>query len=178
MRLQRLLTLIVVMAGASIVSAQSERPYTDYSNVSPNKIESSDLVDALASERGHHFVMKSVAPPIFFETGKWNLAPEYTDFVRVKLAAALASVDLETFEFIIEGHTDDVGSAELNLQLSLNRAETVRSLLASSGVPASRLKVAGLGEGSPRGDNATAAGRFKNRRVEVVNSGAAKRKKR
>lgn len=68
----------------------------------------------------------------------------------------------------IEGHTDDAGEADANFALSLRRAEAVRSALAAAGVAGSRMEAVGRGEEEPVADNATAAGRARNRRVEIV----------
>jgi len=73
--------------------------------------------------------------------------------------------------FNVEGHTDNVGGAAMNQELSLKRAMTVRDYLIESGVPASRIDVAGLGLSMPVGDNTTTDGRARNRRVEIVVSG-------
>lgn len=66
----------------------------------------------------------------------------------------------------IGGHTDNVGNDGFNLQLSQQRAESVRQHLIGKGVAAGRLVALGLGETSPVDDNATAEGRDANRRVE------------
>jgi outer membrane protein OmpA-like peptidoglycan-associated protein len=73
--------------------------------------------------------------------------------------------------FKVEGHTDNTGSISVNNELSLKRAMTVRDYLIGQGVPASSIDVAGLGLSTPIGDNSTAAGRERNRRVEIVVSG-------
>ncbi len=67
----------------------------------------------------------------------------------------------------IDGHTDNVGKDELNQKLSDNRAAAVRTYLVSKGVDESRITSAGHGETMPIADNKTAAGRTKNRRVEL-----------
>jgi outer membrane protein OmpA-like peptidoglycan-associated protein len=69
---------------------------------------------------------------------------------------------------IIDGHTDSSGSEAINLALSKARAEAVRQGLIERGVAPERLTAEGLGEARPVGDNATPAGRLKNRRVEVL----------
>lgn len=73
--------------------------------------------------------------------------------------------------FVIEGHTDSVGSEATNMALSYQRAITVRDFLIQQGVAASSIDVKGLGPSMPVADNATAEGRAANRRVEVVMSG-------
>jgi outer membrane protein OmpA-like peptidoglycan-associated protein len=74
--------------------------------------------------------------------------------------------------FSVEGHTDSTGDAAMNKELSLKRAMTVRDYLIAQGVPASKIDVAGLGLSAPIGDNTTTDGRARNRRVEIVVSGA------
>jgi outer membrane protein OmpA-like peptidoglycan-associated protein len=73
--------------------------------------------------------------------------------------------------FSVEGHTDSVGSAATNSELSLRRAITVRDYLIGQGVAASSIDVEGLGLSMPIGDNSTVDGRARNRRVEIVISG-------
>jgi OmpA-OmpF porin, OOP family len=66
----------------------------------------------------------------------------------------------------IEGHTDATGLLAANMQLSDARAAAVRAALVARGVADSRLLSAGFGPNQPIGDNATPAGRAKNRRIE------------
>jgi outer membrane protein OmpA-like peptidoglycan-associated protein len=69
----------------------------------------------------------------------------------------------------VEGHTDAKGSADYNQKLSERRAESVkRWLVEREGIAADRLTTRGAGASRPVADNATDAGRQKNRRVEVV----------
>ena len=68
----------------------------------------------------------------------------------------------------VEGHTDDTGPAAYNAQLSRRRADAVIMYLASKhNIPTFRIYVIGLGENSPVAENNNAAGRAKNRRVDV-----------
>jgi outer membrane protein OmpA-like peptidoglycan-associated protein len=69
---------------------------------------------------------------------------------------------------LIDGHTDDTGSASHNLDLSQRRAEAVRNFLITTGVSPERISARGQGEAYPKASNSTAAGRQQNRRVEVV----------
>lgn len=68
----------------------------------------------------------------------------------------------------IEGHTDSIASDAYNQALSERRAAAVKRWLAARGVETGRMTAAGFGESRPAADNATAAGRQKNRRVEIV----------
>jgi len=74
----------------------------------------------------------------------------------------------------ITGYTDSIGSDEYNKKLSMRRAVAVRDYLVSLGVDKSKLEVYGEGKANPVADNKTAAGRAKNRRVEVEVVGEAK----
>jgi OmpA-OmpF porin, OOP family len=66
----------------------------------------------------------------------------------------------------IEGHTDSIGGTQFNLELSRNRAESVKKyLVQQTGVSADRLTASGLGFAKPVADNATPEGRALNRRV-------------
>lgn len=68
----------------------------------------------------------------------------------------------------VEGFTDNQGNASANKALSQQRANAVRDALVAAGLPAGRVQAVGRGVEQPVADNATAAGRAKNRRVEVV----------
>ena len=68
----------------------------------------------------------------------------------------------------IEGHTDSQGADDANRLLSQRRADAVRRALAAAGIAASRLRAVGRGEVDPVADNATEAGRARNRRVEIA----------
>lgn len=69
---------------------------------------------------------------------------------------------------LIEGFTDDTGSDQLNQDLSSRRSASVKSALIARGISDVRIQTQGYGESFPRASNATAAGRQRNRRVEVV----------
>jgi len=83
-----------------------------------------------------------------------------------EVAAALQKSDAE--KFVVEGHTDSVGSETANEELSYRRAQTVRDYLTERGVPAEKIKAVGYGKSRPVADNTTAEGRANNRRVEIV----------
>lgn len=68
----------------------------------------------------------------------------------------------------ITGHTDNVGSDDSNMALSMRRAEAVKTYLVNRGVSADRLTTVGKGEGSPIDTNDTDIGRARNRRIEFT----------
>ncbi len=69
---------------------------------------------------------------------------------------------------LIVGHTDNTGSASYNQDLSVRRAEAVKSFIVSNGVSSGRLSTQGKGLTEPIADNSTESGRAQNRRVEIV----------
>ena len=100
----------------------------------------------------------------FFDFDKATLKPEGKATLN-DLAAKVKGINLETL--ITTGHTDSVGSDAYNQRLSVRRANAVKAYLVSQGVAADRIVVEGKGESKPVATNKTAAGRAKNRRVEV-----------
>ncbi|MBL93430.1 MAG: hypothetical protein CMH56_16640 [Myxococcales bacterium] len=71
-------------------------------------------------------------------------------------------------QILIEGHTDNVGAEEYNLELSQKRAAAVRDYLIEAGIPAQQLGAKGYGSSKPVSSNDSASGRAKNRRVNFV----------
>lgn len=76
--------------------------------------------------------------------------------------------DNPDYSVMINGHTDSQGNDEYNQKLSDARANAVMTYLLNKGIEANRMKAQGYGELMPVENNATAAGRYKNRRVEFV----------
>ena len=103
-------------------------------------------------------------PGVNFETGIDRLLPG-AEYLLRDAAATLNKYPELHIE--VAGYTDNVGNDDLNLGLSLRRAKTVRDFLIRYGVAANRLVFRGYGESQPIADNATAAGRAMNRRVEL-----------
>ena len=69
---------------------------------------------------------------------------------------------------VVEGHTDNIGSDEYNLDLSSRRANSVRDYFVQKGISLSRLSSCGYGKSMPVSNNETEEGRAKNRRVEIL----------
>ena len=74
----------------------------------------------------------------------------------------------KNFSLKLAGHTDNVGSADANMKLSKDRAESIKSYLVSKGANASRIEATGYGKTQPIASNKTAKGRQQNRRVEFT----------
>ena len=78
----------------------------------------------------------------------------------------------------VEGHTDSIGSAEANQDISEKRANAVKEYLVSKGIDGSRIQTKCYGKTKPIATNKTREGRAKNRRIEIrFNKAANKAKK-
>jgi OOP family OmpA-OmpF porin len=101
-----------------------------------------------------------------FDTNKAIVKDEYRNEIK-KVADFMKTYPNTTA--VIEGHTDNVDTAEYNQKLSEARANSVRQyLIENFGIKASRLTAVGYGETKPIASNKTEEGRQKNRRVQAV----------
>lgn len=102
---------------------------------------------------------------ILFDTGKASIKPQSQALLQE--VRALLTQDPQ-LRLSIVGHTDNVGNAKANAELSTRRAEAVVTHLVSQGIAPQRLKSAGKGDTAPVADNRTEEGRARNRRVELI----------
>ena len=107
---------------------------------------------------------------VLFDTGSSTLRTAAREKLAKISGIVLAHPGLS---LQIEGHTDSVGGDQMNQQLSERRADSVRDFLIAQGVAGSSVTAKGFGKTQPIASNDTADGRQKNRRVELVVSGAA-----
>ena len=101
---------------------------------------------------------------VYFESGKATLVQssfkELNDLIEYMKLRKTISIE-------IAGHTDNVGTPEVNLKLSQDRANSVREYLIKKGIAENRVIAKGYGDSQPIASNDTDAGKQKNRRTEV-----------
>ena len=102
---------------------------------------------------------------VTFASGSSNIS---ADFYRVLDSVALVLNEFEKTYIDVTGHTDNTGSASMNQQLSVARANSVARYLQSQQVVAQRFVTNGVGFSRPMASNDTPEGRALNRRVEII----------
>lgn len=131
------------------------------------------IADAGAENWAARFAKDCKVPlyGVFFDFNKATLKPESESVLN----RALGLLQGNTEKVEVRGHTDSVGGDAANLTLSEARAASVRTWLVGHGVDAARITSKGYGKTQPVADNATDAGRAKNRRVELAKATCATR---
>jgi outer membrane protein OmpA-like peptidoglycan-associated protein len=122
------------------------------------------LLQTQDTERGLIVRMSS----LLFSTSRAELAPQAREKLS-RVAGILLAYPGLTIR--VEGHADSTGRPAFNQKLSEQRAARVRDYLIGQGISPQALTAQGLGDQQPLEDNATLAGRQKNRRVDLIVSG-------
>lgn len=123
-----------------------------------------DAIPGADVERRDDSLLVNFPEGILFDTGSSTLSAGSYDRLR-RLAQTLNNYPRS--QVVVKGHTDSVGSDQLNQRLSEERADRVRTYLVAEGVASSRVTSIGFGESMPVATNATPEGRAQNRRVEI-----------
>ena len=120
--------------------------------------------EARVFRQGNNVILRLVG--LSFDSGASQIKPANFDL----LAKVEKAIDVfPRSELIIEGHTDSHGGDELNQKLSQERAESVQQYMINAmRIPTYRLIATGYGETRPVASNETAAGRARNRRIDIV----------
>lgn len=124
-------------------------------------IQNARNIDARQTERGLVLTLGGV----LFDFDSADLTAD-AQLSVARVAGFL--IALSNRNAVVEGHADNTGRADYNLELSKRRAESISAALVESGVEADRLAAEGYGSSFPVASNDTAEGREKNRRVEIV----------
>lgn len=124
------------------------------------------LIPVPAAEPTPETMKYCVFLDIEFDINKADVRPQYRDEVA---KVGLFMQKNPTTTALIEGYADEVGPADYNLEMSQKRAESVvKSLVDNFGIAPNRLSAKGYGEARPASENATDAGKQKNRRISAI----------
>jgi outer membrane protein OmpA-like peptidoglycan-associated protein len=126
--------------------------------------QAKELEQVAETKRTENGVLVSMKSDILFDTGSAVLKPEAIEQIE-KVGDILAKYSDDRVR--IEGHADATGTKKTNEELSLRRADAVKRVLTGRGVQEKQVTALGMGSTQPVADNATTAGRAKNRRVEL-----------
>lgn len=108
---------------------------------------------------------------LVFDTGMSTLSSDTANEAVLEQLRLFLTENPKVTVLRIEGHTDNVGDATSNMELSGNRALTVKKWLTGKGIAAERLLAVGFGDERPIADNSAEQGRAQNRRTEFKVAG-------
>lgn len=149
---------------AQVVSAGNG--YYTLNIIEKQAMEQDVVADAASMATSINETGKVALYGIYFDSGLAVLKPEST--AALQEIAKLLKADPSLKVFVV-GHTDNTGTYDANMKLSMERAvAVVNALVSQHSVPASVLKACGAGPIAPVGTNSTEEGRALNRRVELV----------
>ena len=153
-----------LLAEARKLAEEAERCGPAGAAVSP--AQEAPIAPVPAAEPTPEKMKYCVSLDIEFDINKSEIRPQYHDEVA-KVGDFMKKYPTTTA--VIEGYTDEVGSDDYNMQLSQRRAESVVKYLEDNfGIDPSRLSAKGYGKTKPIANNATDAGKQKNRRINAI----------
>ena len=129
----------------------------------PTKLPKLSMVPAVPSLEANSLLI-TLDSGVLFDVDKYDIRPDAEKILN-DLATVLKEAGITAFQ--IDGHTDSMDTDEHNQVLSENRANSVKSYLASQGVTA-EITTHGYGESRPVASNDTPEGRQQKRRVEII----------
>jgi outer membrane protein OmpA-like peptidoglycan-associated protein len=144
----------------ALIGRRMDRQQAELEQQLPDNVQ----IEQVTDQNNLQAIKVTFPDGILFATGKSDLNNASIAELS-KLAVSLAQHP--DTDITINGHTDNTGSRAINETLSLQRARSVQNFLVGQGLSSNRFTVNGLAYDVPVGDNSTAAGRARNRRVEV-----------
>ena len=154
----------VLMTGCFICHRQQSQKQVEEVVEQPTPVAAVPAVPAVPAEPVKPAVTRqAIVEAANFNFNSYEVRPDMNkvDEVEKLIAARPDAVVLLT------GHTDNVGSADYNKKLSLERAKAVAAVLSEQGYP-NEIRVSGAGDTAPIASNDTEEGRAQNRRVDVI----------
>ena len=156
-------TAMGVIGGAAaggVIGHQFDKKETQLKQIAAERDASEMEVERVRED----LLKVSVSSEASFGVDQTKIKPAFRPTLK-KVAGVLKGDTSQRIQVV--GHTDSTGSEAYNQELSIKRARATKNFLVKQGVARKQISVEGRGESEPRADNATAAGRAQNRRVEI-----------
>ena len=166
--LKKLLPFLVLCSFLAVSCGVSKKQPTTQQQIEKKALDLANLkgatVESVTLEDGTIALKVTFDSGILFGFNKTDLSDEAQESLK-ELVENLE--DFPGARFRVYGHTDIVGSAEVNQKVSADRAKSVAAFLEKEGIAQDHIVAEGLSFNYPVADNSTEAGRAKNHRVEI-----------
>ncbi len=159
---QRRLVLTSILGGISLLSAcASGVKLDDLSTMKTQEAKSSNIASQPWNDPKSPLFQRS----IYFDFDEYTIKPQYQNMLQA--GAAFLKQNPQQ-KIMIQGNTDDRGTAEYNLALGQRRSDAVRKALAALGVPDSQMEAVSLGKEKPKAEGNNEAAWAENRRADII----------
>ncbi len=155
---------IVGATGANLIKSENEKAMIKKQNEFEKNIREIQDIDVTIGKDGKE-IKVNIKNDILFSFDSFELKENPKKTLN-ELAFSFKEFD-EKGALKVIGHTDNIGTKEYNISLSLRRAESVANYLKTVGIDSTLIECVGKGMSNPVSDNKTESGRAKNRRVEI-----------
>jgi len=153
--------LLAILIG--LISACSSVKLNDENDVKTVNASSTSSYDPISDPKSSVYGKRS----IYFEFDSYSIDPKYVSPISAH-ASYLKAFQKQKASIIIQGNTDDRGTAEYNLALGQKRSEAVKKALLAQGVSESQLEAVSFGKEKPVNPTQTEAAFKENRRADFV----------
>jgi len=161
LKFQKLLPMAFVILLVSACSSGVK--LDDFNGVATVNANSSMSYDPISDPKSSVYGKRS----IYFDFDSYSIDPKYASLISAH-ASYLKSFEKQKASIIIQGNTDDRGTAEYNLALGQKRSEAVKRALMAQGVSESQLEAVSFGKEKPENLAQTEAAFTENRRADIV----------
>ncbi|MGP9556240.1 OmpA family protein [Psychrobacter sp. AOP7-A1-24] len=155
-----------LQAAAPAMTVQAEGPLDIQGEID----DSLAAADVAMTNLGENPDPRDVARALSIQVINFQVDEAVIPEVNKELLDRAAEIinNVPDMKLMIVGHTDSQASDSYNMELSQERADSVKTYLVSQGVDEAKLNTKGMGESEPIADNSTEQGRFRNRRIEFL----------
>lgn len=161
--MSKLYKLLFAISFAGLISACSSVKLDDTNGVASVNANSSITYDPISDPKSSVYGKRF----IYFEFDSYTLDPKYASTISAH-AQYLKAFEKQKASIIIQGNTDDRGTAEYNLALGQKRSEVVKKALVAQGVSESQLEAVSFGKEKPVNPAQTEVAYQENRRVDIL----------